>query len=179
MFGGFVSSISVTKGVSVYIAGVFASACLHLTSGILTYRGSPRMTNLLRLRAGISYLATILFAVTLSVLALETPVLSSIEQSRAIVQLSLLGAIVVMLLLSAFFFWRVYLRSHSRILYWYSLALATNSSAFVLFFLSRNNGDLATWTGIGGICLGSIYFLFSVLAAPKTLESNRYPKQIR
>jgi hypothetical protein len=179
MVGGFVSGINVTRGVAVYIAGVFASACLHLTSGVLTYRGSPRRTTLLRLRVGISYIATILFVVTISVLAVETSFLSSLGQSGTLVEQSMLGAIVVMLLLSAFFFWRVYSRSHNRILYWYSLGLATNSSAFVLFFLSRNNGDLATWTGIGGICLGSIYFLFSVLAAPKIFDTNRTPKPIR
>jgi hypothetical protein len=81
--------------------------------------------------------------------------------------------ISAMLLASAFFFSRVYSRSHSPILYWYSLALATTSFAFFAFFATLDNGDLATWTETGGLCLASIYSLKSVLAAPKTIHAGQ------
>jgi len=166
--GGFVSSISVTEGISMYEMGAFTSACLHVASGVLTYRGSPQRTTWLGLRVAVSYSATTIFVAILSILVLGIPSLSNIAQIGSISQRTVLSTTVAMLLASAYFFSRVYSRSHSPIIYWYSLGLATSSFSFLAFFLTRSNGDLANWTGIGGLCLGSLYFLFSVLAAPKT-----------
>src|SRR5207247_10429406 len=144
---------------------VLSSACLHFASGFLTYGGSPQRTTRLGLRVGISYVATMIFVSVLSILALGLPSISTLAQTGSIPQRTVLSLTVIMLLASAFFFSRVYSRSHSPIVYWYSLGLATASFSFLAFFLTRTNGDLTSWTGIGGLCLGSLYFLFSVLAA--------------
>src|SRR5205809_5047205 len=114
-----------------------------------------------------------IFVSVLSILALGLPSISTLAQTGSIPQRTVLSLTVIMLLASAFFFSRVYSRSHSPIVYWYSLGLATTSFSFLAFFLTRTNGDLATWTGIGGLCLGSLYFLFSVLAAAKALGAKR------
>ena len=122
---------------------------------------------------GISYVATMIFVSILSILALGIPSISILAQTGSVSQRTVLSLTVIMLLASAFFFSRVYSRSHSPIVYWYSLGLATTSFSFLAFFLTRTNGDLATWTGIGGLCLGSVYFLLSVLAAPKALGARK------
>jgi len=171
--GGFVSSISVSEGIAMYEMGALTSAGLHFASGVLTYRGSPQRTTRLGLRVGISYVATMIFVSILSILALGIPSISLLAQTGSIPQRTVLSLTVIMLLASAFFFSRVYSRSHSPIVYWYSLGLATTSFSFLAFFLTRTNGDLATWTGIGGLCLGSVYFLLSVLAAPKALGARK------
>ena len=158
--------------------GAFTSACLHFASGVLTYRGSPQRTTQLGLRVGVSYVATMIFVSILSILALGIPSISLLAQTGSIPQRTVLSLTVIMLLASAFFFSRVYSRSHSPIVYWYSLGLATTSFSFLAFFLTRTNGDLATWTGIGGLCLGSVYFLLSVLAAPKALGARKSPQQV-
>lgn len=173
--GGFISSISVSQGIAMYILGALVSSSLHLASGVLTYRGSPVRRNRLRFRLGFSYAATALFVIFLALLVVSSSSLPSIAQIGSFSERVLVGTIVAMLLASAFFFSRVYSRSHSPILYWYSLALATTSFAYFAFFATQDKGDLATWTGIGGLCLASIYFLKSVLAAPKTMNTGRGP----
>ena len=170
--GGFVSSINVTDGIAMYVIGALVSSSLHLASAILTYHGSPIRTRRLGLRIWFSYVATILFVFLLAFLTLNTPALTIVGQFGSLAQRIAVATIVALLLASAFYFFRVYSRSHSPILYWYSLALTTTSFAFIAFFTTQNNGDLATWTGIGGLCLASVYFLKSVLAAPKIVSGN-------
>jgi hypothetical protein len=176
--GGFVSSVSVAEGIAMYEMGALTSASLHFASGILTYRGGPQRTTRLRLRVVVSYTATVIFVSVLSLLALGIPSISILAETGSIYQRTVLSMTVAMLLASAYFFSRVYSRSHSPIVYWYSLGLATTSFSFLAFFLTRANGDLATWTGIGGLCLGSVYFLLSVLAAPKPLGARKSREHI-
>ena len=173
ILGGFISSIDIAEGLEMYILGALFSSGLHLASGVLTYLGGPVRRTHLRLRVWFSYSATAIFVLFLSFLVLNLPILSSISQIGSFPERALIATVVGMLLASAFFFSRVYSRSHSPILYWYSLALATTSFAFFAFFATQDNGDLATWTGIGGLCLASIYFLKSVLAAPKTSSTSQ------
>jgi hypothetical protein len=170
--GGVISGIDIGEGLEMYILGALFSAGLHLASGVLTYQGSPVRRTRLRLRLWFSYSATAVFVLFLSYLVLNLPILSSIAQLGSFPERVLIGTVVGMLLASAFFFSRVYSRSRSPILYWYSLALATTSFAFFAFFATQDNGDLATWTGIGGLCLASVYFLKSVLSAPKTTTAG-------
>ena len=172
VLGGFVSSINVTNGIAMFIIGALTSSSLHLASAILTYHGSPIRTRALEFRIWFSYVATVLFVFLLAFLTLNVPALSVVAQFGSLAQRVAVGTIVALLLASTFFFFRVYSRSHSPIVYWYSLALATTSFAYTAFFTTQNNGDLATWTGIGSICLASVYFLKSVLAAPKIASGN-------
>jgi hypothetical protein len=169
--GGFISGININEGLEMYVLGALVSACLHLASAILTYRGSPVRRTRLGLRLWFSYSATVVFVLLLAVLVLNLSFLSPIAQLGSFSERVFIGSIVALLLASAFFFSRVYFRSHSPILYWYSLALATTSFAYFAFFATQDNGDLATWTGIGSLCLASVYFLKSVLAAPKNTAS--------
>jgi hypothetical protein len=155
-----------------YVLGALVSSGLHLSSGLLTFLGSPVTRARLHLKLWFSYVATALFLVLLSGLVLISPALGTIAQIGSLTERVLIPTIVTMLLASAFLFSRVYLRSHSPILFWYSLALATISFAYVAFFATQDPGDLANWTGIGGLCLASAYFLKSVLAAPKTANAG-------
>lgn len=165
--GGAVSSIDLNKGIVVYSLGALTAGGLHLSSAILTYRGGPRRDAGLRLRAVSCYAGVIGFLTTLSVLSIESIIPGGFGVTGSFAQRGSAATTVVLFAISALLFSRVYLRSHNPILYWYSLALWATSIGFVAFFSIRGNGDLLLWTGIGSLCVGSIYFLFSILAGPK------------
>ena len=170
--GGVVSSIDVKKGIVVYSLGALTAAGLHLSSAILTYRGSPRRSARLRLRAISCYGGVIGFLGVLSVLAIESIIPGGFGESGSIAQRGSAAATVILFAVSAVLFSRVYLQSHNPILYWYSLALWATSIGFVAFFSTRVSGDLLLRTGIGSVCVGSIYFLFSILAGPRLPSSK-------
>jgi hypothetical protein len=168
ILGGLVSIINTNSGNFLYLIGLMIAGGLHLVSAGLTYYGSPRRKNSLGLQVGTAYATTILVLIALSALALETNITGSISLPANPV----LASTALLFLAAALLFSRVYLRSHSPTLFWYSLALATTAFAFVALLFSRNAGDLVSWTGIGGVLLGSAYFLRSLVATPKTSTSN-------
>jgi hypothetical protein len=175
ILGGLVSQISSAAGNLVYLLGLLAAGILHLTSGVLTYVGSPQQKGKLRAKAGVAYSVAVLFMVVFSVLAIEL----AVPQIGTAVTKIVVACTASLLLAAGFLFSRVYSRSHSSVLFWYSLGLATTAFAFVALLFAQNTGDLGNWTSIGGVLLGSFYFLISVFAAPQTFEASMTPKPIR
>ena len=172
--GGAVSSIDVNEGIEVYSMGALTAGALHLASAILTYLGSPRRSSRLRLRAGACYIGVIGFLSILSLLVVESIIPAGFGQAGSIAQRAFAATTVILLTTSAVLFTRVYLRSQNSILYWYSLALWATAVGFLAFFATKGNGDLLLWTGIGSVCVGSLYFLFSLLSVP-TLKAGAKP----
>jgi hypothetical protein len=176
--GGAVSSIDVNRGIAVYGFGAAAAGGLHLSSAILTYRGSPKRTSRLKLRAAACYLGTIGFLTTLSVLAIESIIPASFAEPGSIAQRGAAATTVALFTISAILFTRVYFRSHNPILYWYSLALWATAVGFLSFFATNGKGDPLLWTGIASVCIGSIYFLFSILAVPHVQAGRNLPEKM-
>lgn len=169
ILGGLVSQIDSAAGSLVYLLGLLTAGALHLVSSVLTYVGSPLRKSKLRLRAGVAYSVAVLFMVVFSAVAIE----SSIPQVGTTATNIAVASTAALFFVAAFVFSRVYSRSHSSTLFWYSLALATTAFAFVALLFSQSTGDLGTWTGIGGVLLASFYFLISVVVTPKAPDSNR------
>jgi hypothetical protein len=169
ILGGLVSEINMAAGNLVYLLGLLIAGTLHFASGILTYFGSPQRKSRPRLTAGVGYSVAVLFMIVLSVWAIE----SNLPQFNLAATKIAIASTASLFLAAAFVFSRVYSRSHSSTLFWYTLALATTGFAFVALQFAQATGDLGTWTGIIGVLLGSGYFLISVVATPKTLNSNQ------
>lgn len=175
--GGLVRSYSPDAGLEIYLLGAFVSGCLHLTSGILTLKGSPRRKTRLVFRVWFSYLATLCFVLFLSVLAVNSKLFADLASTGGLSKPILIGSVVTMLLVSGLLFFRVYKRSRSPILYWYSLALITVAFAFIAFFTTHVEGDLALWTGLGGLSLAGFYFLKSAFVSP--VKDGGSPRAVR
>ena len=171
--GGAVSSVDVNEGIAVYSMGALTAGGLHLASAILTYLGSPRRSSRLRLRAGACYIGVIGFLSILSLLVVESVIPTGFGQAGSMAQRAFAATTVILLATSAVLFTRVYLRSQNSILYWYSLALWATAVGFLAFFATKGNGDLLLWTGIGSVCVGSLYFLFSLLSVPRPEASAK------
>jgi hypothetical protein len=176
--GGAVSGIDINKGITVYAFGGLTAGALHLSSAILTYRGGPRRTGRLRLRAVSCYLGTVAFLTTISVLAITSVFPASFGEPGSVAQRGATGGTVLLFTISAILFSRVYLRSHNPILYWYSLALWATAVGFLSFFATNGNGDPLLWTGIASVCIGSIYFLLSILAVPSLRVDGKLPEKM-
>ena len=69
------------------------------------------------------------------------------------------------------------LGSHNPILYRYCLAVWATAVGFLSFFAAEGNGDPLLWTGIASICVGSAYFLVSILAVPNLRSGTKPPGQ--
>ncbi|HZD12238.1 MAG TPA: hypothetical protein VE177_01800 [Candidatus Binatus sp.] len=176
--GGYVFSQSVDDGVAVYLLGALTAGSVHLVSGYLTYHGSPRRTSHLKNRVVVSYTLAVVFALILAFLSLLGVFGSVLGLQDSLVKSAVLSLIFITFLTSSYFFSRVYLRSHSTVLYWYSMALAMTAFGYLSFFTNKTTGDMGQWIGIAGLSLGSIYFLASVRATSKpTLLKG--PSQIR
>jgi len=164
ILGGLVSTVNPGDGSVVYLVGLLAAGTLHLVSAGLTFYGSPRRKNRLGIQVGTAYAITFFILITLSAWSVQ----SNVSRSISLPANPVLGSTALLFLFSSLLFFKVYMRSHSPTLFWYSLALATTAFAFVALLFSKNAGDLVSWTGIGGVLLGSVYFLTSVVTTRKT-----------
>ena len=176
--GGVVSSIDVNKGIAVYSLGALTAGGLHLSSAILTFRGGPKRSARLRLRAGACYIGTIAFLTMLSVLAIESVIPAAFGETGSMAQQAAAAMTVLLFTISAILFSGVYLRSHNPILYWYSLALWATAVGFISFSATKGNGDPLLWTGIASVCVGSLYFLVSILAVPNLRSDGKPPDHV-
>jgi hypothetical protein len=172
LLSGLVLSVNPNEAGVIFILGAFVSSCFHLASGVLTYRGSPAVRNRLHLRLRASFLATAGFILLLTALVVNSSILTRIGQIGDFSQRIFIGTTVVMLLSAGMLFGRVYSRTHSPVLFWYSLALATAAFGCFSFFATQDSGGVATWTGLAGLCLASVYFLKSVYSSSKRVGAS-------
>jgi hypothetical protein len=168
ILGSLVGEIAPTAGTLVYLVGLLIAGSLHFVSGLLTFVGSPQRKSKLRLRAVVSYGGAITFMGGISVWAIE----SGFPPVGQFMTKIIVGSTAVLFLAAAFLFSKVYLSAHSSTLFWYTLGLTTTGVSFVALLSAQNTGDLGTWTGIGGVLLGSLYFLISVIKTPKNPSQN-------
>ena len=166
ILGGLVTAGNAASGALLYLIGLLAAGALHLVSAGLTYFGSPQQKGNLRRRVGVVYGASIVLMIGLSSWAAE----SSVPQVALVVTRLFLGSSAVLFISSSILFSRVYKRSHSSTIFWYSLGLATTAFSLTALLFAKATGDLGTWTGIGGVLLGSLYFLVAVLAASNAMS---------
>ncbi|MBI4257333.1 MAG: hypothetical protein HY619_00100 [Thaumarchaeota archaeon] len=93
---------------------------------------------------------------------------------------TLLGRLVLALsiaryALSSLFLLKVYLKTRSEILYFYSLALGFLALGHVGGFLSTAVGSLISWTGRSGAFLAALNFLLAVLTSLRLARTSKNP----
>jgi hypothetical protein len=172
LLAGLILSVNPNESGVIFILGAFVSSCFHLASGVLTYRGSLVERTRLRLRLWVSFLGATGFILLLTLLVLDSSVLTRIGQIGAFSQRIFMRTTVVMLLSAGVLLARVYSRTHSPVLFRYSLALGTAAMGCFSFFATQNSGDVATWAGLGGLCLASVYLLKSVYSSSKRVGTS-------
>lgn len=84
--------------------------------------------------------------------------------------------IISLLLISCALFSRLYLKSKSIVLYWYSLALLLLAIGLYGLTLQVRFSDIVVWTGRLGAYIATLYFLIALLSSRKsTKEAENLP----
>ena len=75
---------------------------------------------------------------------------------------------ILFLSVSCALFLRLYLKSKSNVMYWYSLGLAIEAIGLYGATLQVQFSDIVVWTGRVGVYLAFIYFLIALLSSRKS-----------
>lgn len=76
--------------------------------------------------------------------------------------------IVLLFAVNSALFLRLYLKSKSNVLYWYTLAMVLEAIGSFGLTLQIRFSDIVVWTGRLGIYVATVYFLIALLSARET-----------
>lgn len=181
VFASFIAGLGLWITVS---ANVFVTIhnCLVLIAGALFFLGSfmsfqgltaGGSSNLkLKLLAG--YLAVVVLSLSTFYFALNefTPVFFIVGTGSTALRNWVLACTVLLFSLSSILLGIVYRKSKSKLLYWYSGALALLAVGFfIIIFVKYNSGPLV-WTGRAAQYAGSVFFLFAALNSARPSSNS-------
>jgi len=75
----------------------------------------------------------------------------------------MLGGAIVLFATSSLLFIRLYFKSKSDVLYWYSLAMVLITESLFSWFFAKAAGSPISWAGRVAVYLSAIYFLVAIL----------------
>ena len=170
-------------GVNIYVTtynlGVLVGSILHLASAAATYRGaySPATRRPRGRQVLLAYSAAFLLAILIVWFAVMHWIPTFFVQGvgATAVRQGVLGTAIALFALSAVLFGRLYFRTRSRFLYWYALALALIAVGLGDVTIIRMVGGPVNWLGRIAIFIGSLYFLFAILAAAQSARKEKVP----
>lgn len=156
-------------------AGAFFASTLHLAATSLMLRKTPLIW-LRRKKAKIASSYSCVFAATVVLVAMSLLGMISpfylVGEGSTLLRKGVLGATVVLFLLSSILIMQFFSKSKVALLHWYSLGLALIAIALTSFYLQHAVGDILGWTGRIAQYLGGIYFLIAMLTTLKTTHTN-------
>ncbi len=174
LIAGWVSTVPNTQNINVTIynigvllASVFSFAGATLTlKGVVSDSGSRhRKQKLTFISVGVLVFVAI---VTLASLGGITPLFFVEGIGGTALRQVVLTTSIVLFLASSLILIRVYFRSKSEILYWYSLGLTLVALGLFGVSFEATFNILIIWAGRSAQFVGFIYFLVSVLSATKS-----------
>lgn len=154
--------------VTVFDIGALAAALLHAGGATSAWVGaSPHNVPNLRGRLLLSYVSAIAFSLLQTAAALLGVVPTFFVQGvgPTLLRQIVLGGAIALFAFSSVIFMRIYTRSKSDVLYWYSLALALIAVGLALVFIQKAVGSPIGLSGRIGQYLGGVYLLASVLVS--------------
>jgi PAS domain S-box-containing protein len=172
-FAGWAST-SANVNATVFNIGILVSSCLQFSGAIITLKGAEigwfynRKVTLALL-----YAACTLFIVALTMLSVIDLIPSFFDANGPTIgnDISLIVSSSFLSVACAIFIWQ-YLHSKSKVLYWYSLALAiTTAGLFGSLFANQYSGILSWVTRVTQY-VGGIYFLMALLALRTMQREN-------
>lgn len=151
-------------GVTVQVAGLFASAILQVLTAIVT-----PTTASLNERFRRNFTLGVTYFISIGSLGFVTYLLYSLKNliSNAPIILPLFNQSLLSLAFFLFsssgilFFWQ-YLKSKSEALYWISLALLSLGIGCLSFVFQTQTGDVYSWLSSISMYIGSFYFIIAL-----------------
>lgn len=163
--GGANASVTMFNICALLASGLQISGAALTTKGVTSHGASKyRKQKLL-----VDYLGLLLLLVLLAVATLAgyIPLFFIQGTGPTLLRQIVLGAAIALFAITSILLMRLYLRSKSDILYWYSLGVGAISLGLFGVFLPSYVGGLLSWTGRIAQYLGCTYLLVSVLVAFK------------
>jgi hypothetical protein len=167
---GFFAIISPNWGVTTAAIGLLLFAVLQLISAFqASFRSAPIGSEHRKERLTLACSGVILLSILLSLLiGLNVIPPFFINGTGVTLADQIVYATVISLLaLTSVLFSRLYLKSKSKVLYWYSLALVLEAISLYILTLQVRFSDIVVWTGRLGAYLATVYFLIALLSSRK------------
>jgi len=162
--------------VIIHNSGALFGAIFHVVSATLTSMGVTlqRTSKGGRRALILAYLGVLVVLALLAIAGLQRAIGPFFIQGLGptLVRQAVLGSAVSLFSISSLLFMRLYSRSESDFLYWYSLALALVAIGLSAVFLQKAVGSPIGWAGRSAQYLGGIYMLIAVLTATRELRSR-------
>jgi hypothetical protein len=170
--------VGVNAMVTIHNLGVFFSSCIFFGGAILSL-GWPSYQGILpfsfKKRATLAYVGVTVFVIFLTMATLQgfLPLFFVQGVGPTPLRQWVIGTAAVLFALSAIVFMRLYFKTNSNILYWYSLALTLFAFGFLDIFLVKTTGNPLTWIGRSTQYFGGLYFLIAVLTTVRQTSKGK------
>jgi hypothetical protein len=155
--------------VTISNTGALAASILFLTGASLVLK--KNFPDLLRIRAvlAVAYFGAATFVILLAISSLNGLIPTFLQTGVGATWLNyaVTGMTTSLFAVSSIILIRAYAESKTSILFWFSLGLAFAAISQSAFFISATPGSTVSWLGRSATCLGTIYFLFAILASFK------------
>lgn len=112
-----------------------------------------------------AYLGVLVFAALITMACLQgvIPVFFIQGIGATALRQFMLGGAIVLFATSSLLFIRLYFKSKSDVLYWYSLAMVLITESLFSWFFAKAAGSPISWAGRVAVYLSAIYFLVAIL----------------
>lgn len=156
------------NGVTIHDIGALVGSGFYAASAILTSVGAnPQKARHRRLRVILYYSGMLILVASFISACLLTATPPFFIQGAGPTPLGqvILGTAVFLLAISSILLMRLYTKSKSQVMYWYSLGLAFFATGFSCLFFQNAVGSPLSWAGRFAQYFGGVYVLIAVLAA--------------
>lgn len=169
-------TLSSNQAVIIGNVGVLISSLVLLVSAIVTLLGTehnPRVPK--KAMLAVSFLISIAAVIVVSVFsALNLFPEFLISGSPTLLRLIVLALTTIFYFASSVLFGWQYVRAKSRVVYWFSLALALFGTAYLSGVLTIHLGSAMTWFSRLGLYLSGVFLLFALLGPEGKTEKQPY-----
>ena len=159
--------------------GALFASVLHLVSAASTSAAltSEKVSRRRKSKVMLAYLGVLAFTavLTMAVFRGALPPFFIPGIGPTLFRQGVLGTAVALFAISSFLFMRLFFKSKSDSLYWYSLALALIAIGSCGVFLQKGVGSPIEWAGRLAQYVGTIYFLTAILTAMREAPTKGIP----
>jgi PAS domain S-box-containing protein len=175
---GLAANISVDYNVAIFNLGFLLSGGFQFLSAILNVAGAfPTNPERRKHLITLGYLLITFFIFLLSALVLGgfAPTFFAVTGPTAIRQW-IIGAGTLFFVASSILFGWQYLRTKSRVLFWYALALAFMALSLFSLAVYKTPNSVFNWTGRVAYFVAGFYFLIAVVSARRRMRLDVAPE---
>jgi PAS domain S-box-containing protein len=152
--------------VTIFTSGVFLSGLLHFSCSILGIIDLAREKNLVRKKSILVSIYCIMlimiFLITAAALLGWMPLFFVQGVGPTMIRQFMLGASILLLMISGIYLYLLYYKTRIHFLYWYALGLILIAEGLLGIMLSKNVGGIISWTGRLAQFTGGIFLLVAV-----------------